>query len=204
MASQGVRGVGEKKNKPAAKDLINVGIFTALYFVIFFATGMIGYVPVLMLVVPFLCPLLAGTPFMLFLTRVSKFGMITTMGIILSVLMLVTGHSWPVIITGVVFSTLADAVMYSGKYHAWGRIRLGYIMFSQWFLGMLVPLFFMRDQFFAVTRDGYGDTYADTLARITPPWVFFAMIAAIAAGAFLGASLGRALLKKHFKRAGIA
>lgn len=34
-------------NKIQAKDLINVGIFTAIYFVIFFAGMMLGYIPTL-------------------------------------------------------------------------------------------------------------------------------------------------------------
>ena len=34
-----------KSNKLQAKDLINVGIFTAIYFVIFFAGMMLGYIP---------------------------------------------------------------------------------------------------------------------------------------------------------------
>ena len=35
-----------KSNKLQAKDLINVGIFTAIYFVIFFAGMMLGYIPI--------------------------------------------------------------------------------------------------------------------------------------------------------------
>ncbi|MDR1566371.1 MAG: MptD family putative ECF transporter S component, partial [Treponema sp.] len=33
-------------NKLQAKDLINVGIFTAIYFVMMFALMMLGYIPV--------------------------------------------------------------------------------------------------------------------------------------------------------------
>ena len=35
-----------KSNKLQAKDLINVGVFTAIYFVIFFAGMMLGYIPI--------------------------------------------------------------------------------------------------------------------------------------------------------------
>lgn len=35
-----------KSNKLQTKDLINVGIFTAIYFVIFFAGMMLGYIPI--------------------------------------------------------------------------------------------------------------------------------------------------------------
>ena len=66
------------------KDLINVGIFTALYLIVFFAVAMTGYIPILMLLLPFTGPLAAGIVYMLFLTKVESFGMITIMGIILS------------------------------------------------------------------------------------------------------------------------
>ena len=35
-----------RNNKLQAKDLINVGIFTAIYFVVFFAGMMLGYIPI--------------------------------------------------------------------------------------------------------------------------------------------------------------
>lgn len=195
---------GEKKGKLHAKDLINVGVFTAIYFILFFATGMIGYVPILLLVVPFICPFITGIVFMLFLTRVKKFGMISIMGVIVSLLMIVTGHPWPVVPISIGCALLSDIIMYSGEYKSWGKIRLGYIVFSEWLTGMLVPIFFMRDTFFKTTREGYGDAYADTLYNITPMWVFFVLIGVIALGALCGAYLGRGLLKKHFQRAGIA
>ena len=39
-------------NKIEMRDLINVGVFTALYFVMFYASCMIGYIPFLMPLVP--------------------------------------------------------------------------------------------------------------------------------------------------------
>lgn len=186
------------------KDLINVGIFTAIYFVIFFMTGMLGYIPILLLMLPFLCPLIAGIPFMLFLTRVEKFGMITIMGTLLGILMMVTGHPWPCLVFGIVFPLAADLIMKAGAYRQWTAVSLGYVVFSQWIIGLIVPLFFMRESYFASIRDGYGDAYADTLLAITPGWVFVLIIVFAIAGALLGARLGKASLKKHFKRAGIA
>ena len=82
-------------NKLGAKDLINVGIFTAIYFVIFFACGMLGYIPIFMAALPLLIAVVGGIPFMLYLTKVNKFGMVTITGIIVSLLMFATGHGWP-------------------------------------------------------------------------------------------------------------
>lgn len=187
-----------------AKDFINIGLFTALYFLLFFATGMIGYIPVFMLLLPVLCPFVAGIAFMLYLTRVNKFGMVTLMGTLLGLLMMLTGHTWTILPFALGLALLGDLVLKAGSYRSWKSIRLGYIVFSEWLIGLMFPMFFMRESFFASTRDGYGATYADTLMRITPPWMFYAMIVLVAIGALAGAYLGRSLLRKHFQRAGIA
>lgn len=191
-------------NKLNAKSLIHVGLFTALYFVLFFATGMLGYIPILMVFIPFVCPLVAGIPFMLFVTKINTFGMVAIMGTIVGLLMLVTGHPWPVLVCGILFGVLGDLVMKAGGYKGWKTSLLGYMVFSEWITGAMGPLFFMRSTYFAQIREGYGDTYTDTLMSITPPWLFWVMIGMVAAGAAAGAFLGRAVLKKHFKRAGIA
>jgi energy-coupling factor transport system substrate-specific component len=191
-------------NKLQVKDLINVGIFTALYFVCFFATGMLGYIPIFMVLIPVICPLVAGIPFMLYLAKVKKFGMITSTGTILGLFMFLIGHPWPVLVTGILFGLLGDLSLKIGKYSNIKSMFVGYIVFSEWILGALAPLFFMRDSYFATIREGYGDTYADTLMSLTPIWMFFVMAVMVIIGALIGSLLGKATLKKHFKRAGIA
>lgn len=59
-----------RSNKLQAKDLINVGIFTAIYFVIFFAGMMLGYIPIFIPLLGLVCPILCGIPFMLYLEKV--------------------------------------------------------------------------------------------------------------------------------------
>lgn len=190
--------------KLSVKDLINVGLFTAIYFVLFFATGMVGYIPVMMVFLPLLCPLVTGIPFMLFLTKVRTFGMVTIMGTLLATLMFITGHPWPVLVLGVGCGLLGDLILKSGHYVGWKTTVVGYIVFSQWIMGSLIPLFFMRDSYFSTVREGYGDAYTDALMKFTPPWVFGAMMVLAVIGAIVGAFLGKNVLKKHFKRAGIA
>jgi len=186
-----------------AKDLINVGMFTALYFVCFFATGMLGYIPVFLVLLPLFCPFVAGIPFSLYLSKVKKFGMVTITGTILGILMFVTGHPWPVLVSGFLFGFFADLIMKTGNYRTWKSLLLGYIVFSEWILGALAPLFFMRETYFSSMRAGYGDTYTDALMALTPMWVFFCMIILAIAGGTAGAFLGKAVLNKHFKKAGI-
>ena len=68
-----------QSNKLNAKDLINVGIYTAIYLVVFFMIGMLNAIPVLYPLTYFIAPVVTGIPFMLFLTKVEKFGMVTIM-----------------------------------------------------------------------------------------------------------------------------
>lgn len=68
------------------KDLMNIGIYSAIYFVIVFACAMLGYIPIFMPLLTVIVPILGGIPFMLFLTKVKKFGMILIMSIIMGIL----------------------------------------------------------------------------------------------------------------------
>ena len=75
-------------NKLQAKDLINLGLFTVLYFVLGCCVAIpIGFVPIFLPILGALWTLITGIPFMLFLTRVKKFGMVTLMAILSGLLM---------------------------------------------------------------------------------------------------------------------
>jgi energy-coupling factor transport system substrate-specific component len=191
--------------KIETKDLINLGVFTALYIVMFFAAGMIiGYIPFLYPLNPVFCSLIGGIPVMLFLTKVQKFGMITLMGTLASILMSLVGQPWFIALpSGIIMSFLGDLIMRAGEYRKWKCVCLGYIVFSEWFVGLILPLFVVRGTFIAQIRGGYGDVYADMVLAITPLWVLPLIVMGTALGALGGAFLGRAILKKHFLRAGI-
>ena len=75
----------------SAKDLINVGIYTAIYLVIFFMVGMMNAIPILYPAIYLVIPIVTGIPFMLFLTKTEKFGMVTIMSIIIGVFLVSDG-----------------------------------------------------------------------------------------------------------------
>ena len=187
-----------------AKDLINVGIFTAIYFVIFFAGMMLGYIPIFIPLLGLVCPILCGIPFMLYLTKVKKFGMVTLTGIILGLLNVLIGAGVLILIFGVVFGVLGDLVLKAGKYQSWKFTLLGYGVFSLWIMGYVSRMFLTRTEFFAFLESNYGAEYTATLASYTPAWMFPVLFVVTFIGGILGALLGRVVLKKHFKKAGIA
>lgn len=82
-------------NKLQAKDLINVGLFTVIYFVLGCCVAIpIDFVPIFLPILGALWTLITGIPFMLFTTRVKKFGMVTLMAILSGLLMGLTGMGY--------------------------------------------------------------------------------------------------------------
>ena len=191
----------------SVKDLINIGIFTVLFVLVIAIFGQLGaLLPITQVLGPFYIPLFAGIPFMLFLTRVKHFGMVTIMGLLVGLLILATGQSYWVLVIAIVVAPLGDWIMSKGKYTSWKHDLLGYVVFAFMLIGTVVPLFFARAAFYAKILAGgrKGQEWVDAITKLTPNWMFAVMLVLLAIGAALGAYLGRAMLKKHFERAGIA
>lgn len=192
-------------NKINVKDLINIGVFTALYLVLFFMASFLGYVPVLFPALPVICAAVVGIPFMLFLSRVHTFGMITIMSIILGLFVFLMGRPWPTILIAVGAGLVTDFLLKSKEYKSIKLAVIGSGIFSVWMMGMILPLFFgYRTGYLQSIRAGYGDAYVETISSITPDWMFFVLFALCILGGILGGLLGAKVLKKHFKKAGMA
>ena len=192
-----------KTNKLNGRDLINVGIFSAIYFVVIFALAMLGYIPVFMPLLALIGPILGGIPFMLFLTRVKKFGMILMMSVIMGILMLLTGMGYYSILVGVISGWIAELVYKRGDYRSVKKAVLTSGVFSLWIWGNFIPLFTNITGYFS-TRQDFGQAYIDALTRLMPLWMCPTLLVAAFVGGILGGLLGRAVLKKHFVKAGIA
>ena len=73
-------------SKIGVRDLVNVAIFTVIYFVIFYVCAMTGFVPVMAVFYPVLTAIIAGIPCILFYTKVKSFGLVTIMGVLLGLI----------------------------------------------------------------------------------------------------------------------
>lgn len=192
----------KNENKIKGKDLINIGIYAAIYCVIMTVIAMLGYIPIMMPMLSVIGPLIGGIPMMLFYTKTKKFGMITIMGIIVGVFFCITGMGiWPLVF-GVVLGLLADLIAKSGGYKSFTKTLLSYGVLCDILFGNYLPLFIDRESYFA-SREKFGQEYVDTLGSIMQNWMIPVLIIAAFVFGVLGALLGKALLKKHFVKAGI-
>lgn len=133
--------------KLTGKDLIHVGVFTAIYLVIVMGFAMLGFIPVFMLTYVVLVPVFGGIVFMLFLTKVKKFGMVLLMGILFGIIMWLTGMSYYALVIGTVTSLIAEIILKGGHYKSAKRAVLANGVFSIWIWSNYVPLFFFADKY---------------------------------------------------------
>lgn len=191
-----------KQDKLNGKDLINIGIYAAIYCVIMTAVSMLGFIPVLMPMLAVLCPLIGGIPMMLFYTKVKKFWMITIMTLIIGIYLFVTGMGpWPAAF-GAVFGFLADYVAKTGSYESKKKTILSYGTMCVVVFGCFLPLYLDIEGYFS-TRQSYGEEYITTLTNVMQPWTAPLILIASFVFGCLGAVLGISIMKKHFEKAGI-
>ena len=187
------------------KDLITVGVFTAMYFVVFFGFGMLGlFGPAVHAIGIVLGSLANGIVFALYITRIRKPGMIFLTGIISSLLMVLTGHAWTTLVTAAVFSILAEIVLARGRYRSARASALAYGVFSLWVAGPILPLYYQHDAYIADIGKKMGDGYARAWETLFSPAFLLGLLAVVFVSSFLGGRLGQKMLRKHFVRAGIA
>ena len=129
--------------------------------------------------------------------------MVTLSGIILGLLNMLIGSGVLGFIFGIVFGVAAALIMKSGKYKSWKFTLLGNGVFSLWIMGFVSRMFLTRTEFFDSLVSSYGQEYVDTLMSYTPGWMFPVLFVVTFLGGILGALLGKAVLKKHFEKAGI-
>lgn len=192
------------KKKIGVKDLINTGIYTVIYLVLFIVVGMLSFVPIFSFLFPIVIAILCGIPFVLFLTKVKAFGMITIMGTLLGLIVFAMGQGFYAIITGVVCGFIADLIHKAGEYKSWKLMIVSFCVFSEWVIGSMLPMWIMKDSFFESTREMQGDAFVDALEPLITVGGLALIIVLTVVGALVGAFIGKAVLKKHFVRAGIA
>lgn len=109
----------DKKEKTGVlnvRDLVNVGLFSVLIFIATFLSGMIGFIPVLMPVVPFVYGIVSGPVYMLYFTKIKKAGMLFIQTIVVTLAFVATGHGPWVLLTAVIGGLLGEVVLRNGRY----------------------------------------------------------------------------------------
>lgn len=192
------------KSKFTARDAINIGIYAVLYAVVAGIAGSIGYIPILYPFAVCAIALLGGTVYLLFISKVKHFGMISILGALLSGFLTLTGHGIYVLVLGIIISLFADFIASGGAYRSFKKIRLSHAVFSLIMPTTYLPMLLAADSFYEYTAKYMSPEWASQLKSVMQGWVFpLVFIGAFIFG-YLGAMLGRVIMKKHLQRAGVS
>lgn len=198
--------VSSKPRALKGRDLITIGIFTALYFVVNFACMLVsGLHPYLWVFMPAIDALLAGIPFMLACAKVPKFGTVLVMGMVPSLVYFVTGMFTPLILGTMLASGLvAEVVRAATRYRSFLGNALAYAVFGFGMCGSPLPVWAFHDSFMAqISSQGMGADYLATLEAAATPEMMIAMFATTFVCGLAGAYLARGMFRKHFVKAGL-
>jgi energy-coupling factor transport system substrate-specific component len=187
------------------RDLINVGIFTAIYFVVFFSFGMLGFIgPWFSGLGYFLGIIANGVVIALYLSRVPKVGALTLLGFISSLLMLLTGHPWFTLVTSTGVGLVADLIAKAGDHRNAKLNALAYAVLSGWYVGPMLPVLWDTAGYGEYVAESMGQDYADAYLTVfgaaTLPWWLLGFFGV----GLVGGGFGQRTLRRHFARAGVA
>jgi len=188
------------------KDLITIGIFSAVYFAInlvFMICG--GIHPILFMLMPALIALFTGVPYMLLSEKVQKPLAILIMGMITGLIYFASGTFTVVIlITFVSACLLAELIRFCTGYESFKGNAASFVVFSLGMIGSPLPIWLFKEDFLAqIVEQGISESYAETFKNLATPVMLVIMIVSTVACAIVGAFLAGKLFKKHFRKAGI-
>lgn len=193
------------EKKLQAKDFITIGIFTALLFVVEFACGILGFIhPYIVASYVVMIPIVGSIPMMLFYTKIEKFGMLSIMSVLLAIIMFVTGMGYlgaPLIIAS---GVIADLIARSGGYKSFKKTIISYGVFCLWICANYFPVVVSADSYRKNLIDGgYSVEYCDNLFRAINSKTIAVLLVLCFIFGCVGALIGKAVVKKHFEKAGI-
>ncbi len=194
-----------EKKKLTAKDFITVGIFTAIILVVEFACGILGYIhPYIVASYVVMIPLAGSIPMMLFYSKVEKFGMITIMSILIAIMMFLLGMGYLGAPLVVLAGVIADLIAKSGGYKSFKKIVISHGIFCLWVCANYIPVVVTAKSYRqGLLDEGYSAEYCDNLFRAVNSKTLAVLLIVCFVFGCIGAFVGKAVVKKHFEKAGI-
>ena len=196
---------GKKSSNTLVRDLVNVGIFAALYIVLSFLSSSIGYIPALIVFSTGSIALVTSIPLFLFFSKVERS---ILCGLIFcgffGTAMFVMGQGVLMLAISLLVGLLAGScIKFIGKSFA-GLFSANIVM-SFMSSSMMLPLWTSTEEYLEYTRTMCDAGYVAKLAELSQsPWPLVAIYAFGILGAIVGGLVARRVMKKHFERIGLA
>ncbi|MGL6201337.1 MAG: MptD family putative ECF transporter S component [Lachnospiraceae bacterium] len=191
-----------KSNKLEAKDLISIGIYTALYLVALFISSAANFTPLTFMFYPSLSSLLGATFFILLVSKVQKPGAIVIWGVLVGLLFLILGMAMtlPFAIVGAI---IGQIIVSKANYKSYMAIIISYMIFSVCVIGGYIQLFVTTEEYLKEAANrGLAESFVNGIAEYATISFLVIVIVVTAVCALLGCLFARKILTKHLVKAG--
>ncbi len=182
-------------NKLKIKDIITVVLLSLINVVIFFASSVLYATPITIILMPVFFALLEGVVYFIIGTKVKKPGAI----LIYSIVRAIMGGYLPYIILFILSGIIAELIMWKTSYGNGKALTVSYIInqvfaaFGSTIIPYAIAAKAMADQ---AVSDGRQDNILKA-SEILQSWWSVALVAGVIVAAFIGAMIGRRIVKKH-------
>lgn len=194
----------KKENKLQVKDLIMIGVFSALYFVLNMVGGMpFAMNPILTFYQPIGSAFLSGIIFMFLIAKSPKRGTITILAVIMCILRFATGMHWAMgvgtLITGIIAEIIAGSKNYKNK----TMNMLSFGIFALGDIGTFLVYFINPESWSnAMIKKGTDISYIESMNAAAANWMIYVIVIGTFLVALLSAWIGMKLLKSNLRRPG--
>ena len=194
-----------QNRKLTGKDVIAIGIYSAIYFVMNFAAMITGFIPLFWILLAGTAAILTSIPFLLMAVKVPKPGAVLIMGFITAFLYFITGQfTVLILITMLIACVLSETCRYITKYALKFRnLVVAFILFSYGMVGSPLALFVYRESFLAQISETMSRKYVVAISSYITTSMLILLLVSPIVGGLLGALIAKGIFKKHFEKAGI-
>ena len=182
-------------NKLKIKDIITVVLLALINVVIFFASSLLYATPVTIILMPVFFALLEGVIYFMIGTKVKKPGAI----LIYSIVRAIMGGYLPYIILFILSGVIAELLLWKIGYGNGKALTISYIInqvfaaFGSTVIPYGIAAKAMADQ---MVSDGRQDNIL-AASQILQSWWSVALAVGVIVAAFIGATIGKRIVKKH-------
>ena len=182
-------------NKLKVKDIITVVLLALINVVIFFASSVLYATPITIILMPVFFALLEGIVYFIIGTKVKKPGAI----LIYSIVRAIMGGYLPYIILFILSGVIAELLLWKMGYGNAKALTVSYVInqvmaaFGSTIIPYAIAAKAMADQ---MVTDGRQDTIL-AASQMLQSWVSVVLVAGVIVAAFIGAAIGKGIVKKH-------
>ena len=182
-------------NKLKIKDIITVVLLALINVVIFFASSLLYATPITIILMPVFFALLEGVVYFIIGTKVKKPGAI----LIYSIVRAIMGGYLPYIILFILSGVIAELLLWKLGYGDGKALTVSYIInqvfaaFGSTVIPYGIAAKAMADQ---MVSDGRQDNIL-AASELLQSWWSVVLVVGVIVAAFIGAVIGRRIVKKH-------